>query len=184
MSPLTIRPEEPSGAPDLASGNVEEPPPSAQPLRPARVGGGDEGLAPRRHLLAEQARSLLVQLRVQVVEEGHRGAARLRTVDGEGGQGQGQEEAPGLPGGGRRSRLLAIHGEPDLVPVGADQAPSRPPLLGQPFLDLPGESRALLLLPGAAVVGETLDPFDLRPPSAPPTALYLDTPHLHASPAP
>src|SRR5258708_38284895 len=135
MSPLTIRPEEPSGAPDLASGNVEEPPPSAQPLRPARVGGGDEGLAPRRHLLAEQARSLLVQRRVQIVEEGHRGAARLRAVGGEGGQGQGQEEAPRRPGGGGLPRLFAIHGEPYPVPARADQAPERSPLLREAALE-------------------------------------------------
>src|SRR5512134_1708322 len=76
----------PSRAPHGARRHVVDPPQRAEALRPSRVGARHQGLPPARDVRAERARALLVQLRVEVVEEGHRGPTGLLAVDPQGGQ--------------------------------------------------------------------------------------------------
>src|SRR4030042_2698302 len=112
-----------SRAAHRAAGHVVDAPQRPEALRPAGVRARHQGLPPPRDLRAQGARPLLVQLRVEVVEQGHRGAAGLLAVDLEAGEGQGQEEAPGLPG--RRPLRHVAPGEEELDrgPEGAGEAP-------------------------------------------------------------
>ena len=94
--------------PDLSLLHLEDARQRPQPARPARVRGGHQGLAPPRHLAAQRGRPLLVQLRVEVVEERDRRGAALLAVHLERGQGQRQQQAARLAGRGELAGLLPV----------------------------------------------------------------------------
>src|SRR5215471_7968964 len=132
-----------SGRPDFPPLHREEPALRAQPLRPRAVGGGHQRLPAAPHFRTEGGRPLLVELGVEVVEEGDRRRALLRRVHLQGGQAEGQEETPALAGGGVLGGLDAIHRQPDLVPVRSHQRTAGPALVATARLDLIGQAPGL-----------------------------------------
>src|SRR5688572_29271855 len=97
-----------------------------QPPRPARMRGGHEGLPAAGHLVAERRRALLVELGVEIVEQGHRGLPLFFAIHAQGGQGQGQEQAARLSRGGHFAGLLSVHLQRHLVAVRAHQRATGP----------------------------------------------------------
>ena len=82
---------------------------------------------PRAATSAQRSpRPLLVQLRVEIVEKGHRGHPALLAEDRERGQGEGEEQASRLAGGGLGRRLPPVYGEGDGIAVGSEQACAPP----------------------------------------------------------
>jgi hypothetical protein len=124
-------------------------------VRPSGVGAGDQSLGAPGDVGAERSGAILVELGVQVVQQSHGCVAGFVSVDLEGGEDQGEEEAPALA----RRRLLGgispVEEQPDGVAVRTGQAATGGPLPGAKMSELGGEGLAGLGL-AARDVGSNL----------------------------
>src|SRR6186997_3499357 len=93
-----MSPGEPSLCRPHATGlHLEHADRAVEPRDPVPMGRGDQGLAALGHAAAQGEQAFLVQLRVQVVQQGHGALPALLAVHLDRGQRQREEEAPRLP---------------------------------------------------------------------------------------
>src|SRR4029453_16404317 len=124
------------GAADRALRDLVDAPQRAEALRPAGVRRRHPGLTAPRAPRAERARSLFVELRIQIVEQRHRRAARLLAQERQARERQRQQQAAPLPRGPRLARVLTVDQQLDLVTLRPRQAAASRALARQQLTQL------------------------------------------------
>src|SRR4249920_822089 len=120
MSPVSWFPA--SGATNGAPRDLVDTAQRAEALRPAGVCRRDPGLTAPRDLRAERARSLLVQLRIQIVEERDGRPPRFLAQQRKARERQRQQQAARLPRRGSFAGVLTVDQQLDAVALRSRQA--------------------------------------------------------------